>query len=254
MNLRSHHFGRHTYEEIRELAQAGAVVIVPTGCTEQQGPHLPVDTDTWLVETAALAAADQAGIELGIPVLVLPACPFGPTPEHRHFGSGYIDLPQQIHEVVIAAALTSLAEQGFRRLLVWPGCGQHRLAEITEQFNKGQYNMHPETACRAALFKPPYHAIWCHVADPEVPGGHADSFVTSIALYLRPEAVRVDRIIAPPLPQEVDWHEPGLDLSQHSPTGVIGDPTRASAELGRQLWVEVVRSAVQAIRQLHQEP
>ena len=80
-----------------------------------------------------------------------------------------------------------------------------------------------------------------------MPGGHADSFVTSITLFLRPEAVRADQIITPPLPQQVDWHDPGLDLSQHSPTGVIGDPSQASAALGRRLWAEVVQTAAQAI-------
>lgn len=252
MNLDSHRFGDYTYEEIKELAYAGAIVIVPTGCTEQQGPHLPVDTDTWLVETAALAAAEQAKGTHGIPVLVLPTTPFGPTPEHRNFGSGYIDLPQQLHEAMVSAALVSLAEQGFRKLLIWPGCGQHQLAGVTDGFNKAQRDMRPAGSSRAVLFKPPYHDIWCHVAEPDVPGGHADSFVTSIALYLRPHAVRVDRISAPPLPQQFDWHEPYLDLSQHSPTGVIGDPTRATAALGRQLWAEVVQSAVRTIYQLHE--
>jgi len=83
-------FGDLTYREIRERAEAGWIAVVPTGCTEQQGPHLPVDFDTWFAETACLAAARQAAEKHGVKVLVLPAMPFGPTPEHRSFGSGYI--------------------------------------------------------------------------------------------------------------------------------------------------------------------
>ncbi|MHB1356761.1 MAG: creatininase family protein, partial [Anaerolineae bacterium] len=46
-------FGDLTYLEISELAQAGGVALVPTGCTEQQGPHLPVDFDTfWITQVA----------------------------------------------------------------------------------------------------------------------------------------------------------------------------------------------------------
>ena len=42
-------FGELTYEEVRDKARAGLrpgeagwLAVVPTGCTEQQGPHLPV--------------------------------------------------------------------------------------------------------------------------------------------------------------------------------------------------------------------
>ena len=81
-------FGDLTYPQIRDYAASGCLVVVPTGCTEQQGPHLPVDTDTWFAETVCLAAADQARASYTLDVLVLPALPFGPTPEHRGFGSG----------------------------------------------------------------------------------------------------------------------------------------------------------------------
>jgi creatinine amidohydrolase/Fe(II)-dependent formamide hydrolase-like protein len=49
--------GDLAYLEIRERAEEGWLAIVPTGCTEQQGSHLPVDLDTWLAERVALAAA-----------------------------------------------------------------------------------------------------------------------------------------------------------------------------------------------------
>jgi hypothetical protein len=42
--------------------------------------------------------------------------PFGPTPEHCHFGSGYIDLPLSLHTALTEAILTSLVAQGFRRM------------------------------------------------------------------------------------------------------------------------------------------
>ena len=43
-------YGDLTYVQIRDCASQGWLVIVPTGCTEQQGPHLPVDFDTWFAE------------------------------------------------------------------------------------------------------------------------------------------------------------------------------------------------------------
>ncbi len=102
---------------------------------------------------------------------------------------------------------------------------------------------------KALAFLPPspFHEIWCRLADPSVPAGHADSFTTSISLYLRPESVRQDQI-SDPHSTEVDWTDPHLDFARYSSTGVIGDPTHASAELGRKLWEAAVEEAVQIFR------
>ncbi len=234
-------FGDLTYEEIRGKAREAWLAVVPTGCTEQQGPHLPVDFDTWMVEQVANAAADLAAKKHGVNALVLPAIPFGPTPEHRNFGAGFVDLPEELHDRIVASVLESLAAQGFHRIVIWRGCGQHRLDKVVAEFNASH------AGARAALPELPYHDIWMRVGLPNVPGGHADSFATSLALYLRPESVRVAKI-RNPKSSPVDWSDPHLDFSRYSPTGVIGDPTHASADLGRKLWTEIAQAAALALR------
>ena len=241
-------FGDLTFEEIRECAKAGWLAIVPTGCTEQHGPHLPVDTDTWFVERVCLAAAERAATQHSVNALVLPAMPFGPTPEHRGFGSGYIDLPQKVHEEVVASILNSLAEQGFERIVVWQGCGQHSLGRVVEGFNRD----HRDRA-RAFLPELPYHEIWMRIGNPENPGGHADAFGTSIALHLRPESVRGERVIDPKN-APVDWGDPNLDFSRYTTTGVIGDPTEATAEIGSELWDAVVKIVAETFKRIAQAP
>ena len=155
-----------------------------------------------------------------------------------------MDLPVNLHESLVESILTALAEQGFRRIIVWRGCGSHDLRDTVERFNArfdGQ--------SRAFLPGHPYHDIWCWVADPSVPGGHADSFVTSIALHLRPDTVRRDRI-ANPDQRRMNWEDPDLDFACYSPTGVIGDPTHASAELGAKLWDEVISAVAEVFRSI----
>lgn len=232
-------FGDLTYEEIAERARRGAVAIVPIGCTEQQGPHLPVDFDTWFAERLMLAAAQKADRDHGVSALVLPALPFGPTPEHRSYGSGYIDVPGDVHQQMVRAIFSSLDDQGFRRIMLWQGCGGHHLSEVVTRFNA-------LARARVYLPSPPFHAIWCRLADPEIPGGHADSFTTSICLYLRPDEVRIDRIVYREH-QPVDWNDPALDFARYSSTGVIGDPTHASADLGKLLWEASVEAAASAL-------
>jgi len=241
-------FGDLTFEEIRACAEAGWLAVVPTGCTEQQGPHLPVNTDTWFAKKVCLTAVEHAAFEHSVKALVLPVIPFGPTPEHRGFGSGYIDLPEKVQEEVVMAVLKSLAEQGFRRIVVWRGCGQHKLQSVVERFNG-----HHQGRARAFLPDLPYHEIWMRIGNPENPGGHADAFATSIALHLRPETVRTDRMVDPKN-RPLDWEDPDLDFSRYSTTGVIGDPTEATAELGAKLWDAVVKSVAEKFKRVAETP
>ena len=74
---------------------------------------------------------------------------------------------------------------------------------------------HVTDSSRAFLPGLPYHKVWCSIADPSVPGGHADSFTTSITLHLRPEAVRRDRIVDPQH-KPVDWEDPDIDFASYS--------------------------------------
>jgi creatinine amidohydrolase len=239
MERTSRRFADLSHQEIRHCAEQGWLAVIPTGCTEQQGPHLPVDFDTWFAETLMVAAAEAYAVQ----ALVLPAMPFGPTPEHRQFGSGFIDIPRPIQNAVVEAILESLASQGFERMVLWRGCGGHDLSEVVSHFNQSQLG-------KSRVFLPalPFHEIWCQVADPAVPGGHADSFTTSISLYLRPDSVRKG-LISDPHSTAVDWNDPHLDFARYSSTGVIGDPTHASAELGQRLWQASVEQAARVLQE-----
>lgn len=239
-------YGDCTLPELVEHARAGAVVLVPFGCTEQQGPHLPVDFDTWFAEDLCLAAADRLD-ESDIPALVLPPFPFGPTPEHRNFGAGFVDLPVALHDAVARAAMASLADQGFTRIVLWRGCGGHDLRSVVDEFNE-QYG----ERARASLPEAPLGAFWTELGDPEIPGGHADSFTTSISLYRRPETVRTELTpagaSAPP-----DWDDPGLDFARYSDNGVVGDATAATTHRGELLWYRCVEWLTDYVEQFAQE-
>lgn len=235
------HFGDLTYLEIREKVAAGWLAVIPTGCTEQQGPHLPVDFDTWIVEAISIAAAEYAATHFGVHALVLPTLPFGPTPEHRNFGSGYIDIPEELHNNMVAAVLESLTAQGFRRLVVWRGCGGHKLQGVVQQFND-KYG----SQVRAYLPSLPFYDLWCNLGYAHIPGGHADSFATALALYLRPASVRTN-LVANPHNSPVEWDDPNLDFAAYSSSGVIGDPIHASVALGEKLWREVVMTVAKVL-------
>ena len=175
-------FEAMTHPEISEAATRGAVILVPMGCTEQQGPHLPVGFDTWFAQRLAEDAAYESN-RRGVLSLVMPTLPFGPTPEHRGFGAGFIDLPVELHNAVLSSVLQSVIDQGFRRILIWRGCGGHDLRDVAARFGAEQEDV------RIAVPEMPFADMWCRLGDGSVPGGHADSFTTSIALALWPDSV-----------------------------------------------------------------
>jgi len=209
---------------------------------------LTVDFDTWFAETVCLAAAECAKEKHALNVLVLPAIPFGPTPEHRDFGSGFVDIPEKLHQDLVFSVLQSLADQGFTRIVVWPGCGQHRLDGVVDNFNTAH-----DGDVYAFLPDHPYHDIWVKHGDSRDPGGHADSFATSIALYLRPDHVRKDKIVDSGC-RPVDWSDPDLNFADYSPDGVIGTPIYASAELGEKLWPMVVEWLADKLKEFADRP
>jgi len=239
-------FGDLTYQEIKEAAQSDWIVLVPTGCTEQQGPHLPVDFDTWFAEKVCNEVSKKSYEDFDINSVVLPAIPYGPTPEHKGFGAGYIHLPQNLHETVYDAVLSSLVEQGFRRIIIWTGCGQHQLDSMVHEFQQKMGNQ-----VNVYIPPKPYQPVLEQIGNPNIPGGHADTFTTSIALALRPNEVRKDKISNPEYAIP-DWDDPNLDLSKYTNTGSIGDITQASAELGMRLWEAVIERSSQIILDFNQ--
>ena len=237
-------FGKLTYLEIKEKAAQGYMAIIPTGCTEQQGPHATVDFDTWLATELAVEAAEQATLKFGVKALVVPTIPFGPTPEHRSYGFGFIDIPQTVYEDLIYAVLTSLAAQGFTKLVIMRGCGGHMLNNVAARFNQAY-----EGQAKVTIPAHPFHDVWCTHGDPEIPGGHADSFTTSLGMYKHPEDIREEHIYNP-RSSEPEWDDPALDFGKYSTTGVIGDPTHASRELGEKLWNGSVEAITQSLQEI----
>lgn len=103
--------------------------------------------------------------------------------------------------------------------MIFRGCGGHHLHKVEERFNQ-EFN----GTSMVIISHHPFYKVWCQRGDAKVPGGHADSFTTSLALYKRPESIREDKFFNPNS-SEPDWEDPNLDFSKYSKTGVIGDPT-----------------------------
>lgn len=208
-----------------QLAGTAPTLVVPVGSTEQHGPHLPLDTDTRI----AAAVANRAAADLGH--LLAPAIAYGASGEHQGF-------PGTV-SIGTAALSTLLVEYG-RSACDWAS----RLVFV----NGHGGNTEALRAAVALLRREGRDAAWCScIAD----GGdaHAGHTETSLLLHLWPHLVHADRC-APgnvePLPALMGRMRRG-GVAAVSETGVLGDPSTATAAAGERILAQMVADCVDRI-------
>ncbi|MGY1672717.1 mycofactocin biosynthesis peptidyl-dipeptidase MftE [Geodermatophilus sp. SYSU D00710] len=200
------------------------LLVVPLGSVEQHGPHLPLATDT-TVATAVVAAAD-----LG-PALVAPAVPYGASGEHEGF-PGTVSIGTE--------ALTSLLVEYGRSAGRWAG----RLLLV----NGHGGNLDALRRAVPLLRGEGRDAAWFPCG---VPGGdaHAGRTETALLLHLEPGAARPGRAV-PGVTTPIGHLLPRLrdeGVRAVSPTGVLGDPTGATAEEGARLLADLAGRLTAAV-------
>jgi creatinine amidohydrolase len=252
------YWGNNTWEELREAAKRDRVVIQPIGAMEQHGPHLPLDTDDFIVTRLCDAAGRRAPDEL----LVMPVVPYAFNAHHMDF-PGVIAIRWDHVINYLIDVVTSATAHGFKRFIFISGhgCNPPYLAVVGNEVNT-------RTGALCASL------LWTVLADnvPEVresvvPGGmaHACELETSVMLYLDPERVRTEKIV-----DQMDFGQgeylqmdlaggTGVHLGEHwwssfSSTGVAGEATKATAEKGRLMFERAADNLVRLARELRERP
>jgi mycofactocin system creatininase family protein len=194
------------------------VLIVPIGALEQHGPHLPLDTDSYL------AAAVAASVHRGRPASGLaPVLPFGSSGEHADF-PGTLSIGTD----AVAAVVVELVRDACRywhSVLVVNGHGGNL------------------DALRAAEELCTFEGRRLGVVHLALAGmdAHAGAAETSMMLWLDPGRVRLD-LVEPgdssPAPSLLGrLRDDGVRAV--SPNGELGDPRTASAEQGER-WMDAL--------------
>lgn len=233
-------YAEMSWVEVKQAIEEDAIAILPTGCIEQHGPHLPLDCDA----QSPIPAVERACREHGLRAVVLPVLPYGPAAEHMSF-PGTISLSQETHMHVVREIVESLLQHGFRRIVIMRGCAGHMGLEAavyelwSEQRRQGR-NAFIEVA---PIFVG-MQEVWDVVRRlfPECQDVHAGEGETSLVLATRPELVAQDRVphTKSNAPQHGTWW---ARIEEISESGATGEPGRASAEAGQQL-IEAMERAV----------
>ncbi len=232
----------------------GSTVIWAFGSLEQHGPHLPLNTDALFADRLVEALIQTLPAEL--PIWRLPVQAIGFAPEHKGF-AGTFSLRAADLITLVGAVGAELARCGFRRLVLMNGHGgQIGLLEVAARELRASQ---PTLAVLPCFLWRGLGELASLIPEPERSQGlHAGLAETSLMLHLAPELVGPvwkpdgpDRRQAPPRGWSWEGGAPAAWLTREiSASGVIGDPSQATAELGRLLFEGLLHAWDQRLRSL----
>ena len=214
--MRESQLGRMAWTDV-----AAPMLVVPVGSCEQHGPHLPLHTDTVIaVALADALAARRSGC------VVAPALTITASGEHQGFAGtlsigtdAMVDvLVELVRSADWAAGVVFVNGHGGNM------AAMHRAMTAFEREHRSVF-------------------VWW----PKVPEGdpHAGHVETSLMLALAPEQVRLERAVTGPVPATAELVRSGVRPISES--GVLGDPTSASAADGTMLFAELAEQLVESV-------
>jgi creatinine amidohydrolase/Fe(II)-dependent formamide hydrolase-like protein len=229
-----------TWMEIRQRITGGAhVVIVPTGGTEQNGPHMVTGKHNIIVHYTAGEIAKRLGDALVAPVLPFsPSGRISPPEGHMQF-PGTISLGEKAFAAVLEDEARSLKQNGFRLICFIGDHGgsqrvQKQVAEklTDEWFSDGIIVLQVDDYYANNGQEAWGNKTGLKVSDPGAHAGHID---TSEVLALDPRGVR-------------DTLRAARSERDYRATGAMGDSSQATANYGRKYLGLKIEAAVKQIK------
>ena len=229
--------------EVRALAAAGAPALWAIGSTEQHGTHLVTGFDL----ASAQAVCDRAAERCPRDVALLPGLPFGSSDHWLPLGATWSLSPTTLVSLVSDVA-RSAAAAGFQRLTIVNGHAGNIGPAVTAVGGLVANTTIVEFLSYWTLVDPER----IKALSPSDGGGvgHAGEVETSIALYL--DGLAVDERLPAPAGKELSEGPGSSDpiiraprpLTE-APSGVYGNPTTATRELG-ELMIETAADRLAA--------
>jgi creatinine amidohydrolase len=191
------------------------VLLLPLGSFEQHGPHLPLDTDTIIIDSVVARALGEEQIEAG-KFLVAPTISISASDEHAGFPGTLSTGTEPLVQSVVAICRSASWSLG---VCIVNGHG-------------GNADALPRISSALEYEKITY-SIW---SLPSYDGAdmHAGHTETSVMLHIAPDKVKTDRIERGTVGDASDLvaQMRTSGVAGVSGNGVLGDPTTATKEHG----------------------
>lgn len=220
--------------EIGEAVAAGkTTIIIPTGGTEQNGPHMITGKHNFIVAETARRIAAKLGDALVAPVMAY--VPEGDIAkrEGNMAYPGSISVPPEVYAQVLEATASSFAIHGFKTIVFLGDSGPNQAPQkavasvLSAQWAKDGVRVLSAETYYAAPGANEY--LKTEGETDATIGQHASIRDTSELMAVFPAGVKLEKAVA-------------------DKDGVIGDPSRASAARGEKLLTFKVDAAVKEIQ------
>ena len=231
-------------EFLPKESEKDKLVLIPIGHTEQHGYHLPMSTDTLIIEAIAKGTTNR------VPHLAttLPVMPYGVS-THRASFTGTLNAGGRAFEDFWLGVIDTLALRGFTLFYLMSGHGGNSsfLSNVVKYAGEKHRRIFCATAWLYLSGKEGIEALEKYRKSKIGGMGHACELETSIILHLRPDLVHMDRVIDETdfivTPNYyMDWVEGGALIANppwddDTKTGAYGAGSLAEAEHGK-IWLE----------------
>ena len=237
-------------EEFKKgIFDAEGVVLVPIGCIEKHGSHLPLGTDIILAREISLKASEIED------VMVFPFMPFGIVGEVKH-KLGTISLSSQLIYSLLEELCDELSRNGFNKIIFVDGHGGNQ--NFLKYFMQSRLEQkHPyityyfDLGAKDGQFWQEYQKEFGRVCE----SGHGCEFETSSLIEVNSSLVnmqrinpeetislrRLDHIQEATLYTGISWY---ADYPNH----IAGDPSNADITRGKWINERNIKRLVNAIR------
>ena len=228
-----------TWMEVRDaVARGKTTIIIPTGGTEQNGPHIVLGKHNFLVKYKAGEIAKQLGNALVAPVMAyVPEGDVNPPTGHMRY-AGTITTPQDVFVKVLEYAARSLKQHGFTDIALVGDSGGNQEGQrlVAEMLNK-EWASTPARVHHITAYYPGRGDDWVvsqGVSAADV-GSHAGTHDTSSLMYINPSMLRFDKLV---IGKSGDGQ------------GHTGNPAKATALFGKRILEMQIEDATKQIREL----
>lgn len=252
-NKKAYMWESHTWEELEERLKIVDTAILPCGAIEQHGRHLPVDIDYFDAVYLANAVAEKCSHPQPF---VLPPIPYGVSYHHEDF-KGTISVTNNALAAFVYDIGMGLARNGIKKLIILNGHGDNAptLNYAAQMINRDARIF----VCVDTGETSDVDVNELSITPNDV---HAGEIETSTTLALRPDMVQMDKAENETLEfgsqfldfdndRSVSWY---VRTSKVSESGVMGDATVATAELGHKVWEVMIRHFVQFVESVKETP
>jgi creatinine amidohydrolase len=232
-------FAYLTWQQVDALPRETTLLVLPTAAIEQHGHHLPLATDT-LINNLLLGKA-LAKIPAEVAIYALPPVCYGKSNEHIGF-AGTLSVSAQTFMAVVRDLGASIAASGFKKVALYNTHGGNTsLVDVLARDLRAEFGLRTFT-----LFGSPGSKFEGVSEQERTYGFHAGEIETAFLLHATPELVRQDAYTANYIARIDDGEVLKPEGSSANfawltrdiaPSGVLGDPTAATAEKGER-WSE----------------